>query len=48
MRSIMIDEKNDVYAIGDNTQLRKLCEEYANAGNRHTVPQDYGKAAWDV
>ena len=32
MRSIMIDEKNDVYAIGDNTPLRKLCEEYANAG----------------
>ena len=32
MRSIMIDETNDVYAIGDNMQLRKLCEEYANAG----------------
>ena len=32
MRSLMIDEKNDVYAIGDNTPLRKLCEEYANAG----------------
>ena len=32
MRSIVIDEKDNVYAIGDNKMMRKLCEGYANAG----------------
>lgn len=32
MRSIMMDEMNDVYCIGDNLKLRKMCEGYANAG----------------
>ena len=32
MRSIMIDECGDVYAIRDNTKLREMCEKYANAG----------------
>lgn len=32
MRSIMIDERGDVYAIRDNTELRRMCEKYANAG----------------
>ena len=32
MRSIMIDELGDVYAIRDNTKLRHMCEKYANAG----------------
>lgn len=32
MRSIMIAEHNDVYAIKDNTKLRHMCEKYANAG----------------
>ena len=32
MRSIMIDEHQDVYAIKDNTALRRMCEDYANAG----------------
>ncbi len=32
MRSIMIDEDSDVYAIRDNTKLRHMCEGYANAG----------------
>lgn len=32
MRSIMIDELGDVYAIRDNAKLRLMCEKYANAG----------------
>ena len=32
MRSIMIDEKRDVYSISDNTALRHMSEKYANAG----------------
>ncbi len=32
MRSIMIDELGNVYAIRDNTKLRHMCEKYANAG----------------
>ena len=32
MRSIMIDESGDVYAIRDNNKLRRMCEKYANAG----------------
>ena len=32
MRSIMIDEKRDVYSISDNTVLRHMSEKYANAG----------------
>ena len=32
MRSIMIDEKNDVYCIKDNLKLRNMCQKYANAG----------------
>ena len=32
MRSIMIEEGRDVYAIRDNTALRHMCEKYANAG----------------
>ena len=32
MRSIMIDEKRDVYAIKDNSELRAMCQKYANAG----------------
>ena len=32
MRSIMIDEKRDVYCIKDNLGLRNVCQQYANAG----------------
>ena len=32
MRSIMIDEHKNVYSIRDNTELRHMCEKYANAG----------------
>ena len=32
MRSIMIDEKRDVYSIKDNQALRSMCQKYANAG----------------
>ena len=32
MRSIMIDEKRDVYSIKDNLELRNICQKYANAG----------------
>ena len=32
MRSIMIDEKHDVYSIKDNSELRNMCQKYANAG----------------
>ena len=32
MRSILIDEKCDVYSIIDNRELRILCEKYANVG----------------
>lgn len=32
MRSIMISEKHDVYAIKDNLELRSMCQKYANAG----------------
>lgn len=32
MRSVMIDENNDVYSISDNTKMRYMCEGYANAG----------------
>lgn len=32
MRSIMMDERGDVYSIGDNTAMRHMCEKYANAG----------------
>lgn len=32
IRSLLIEENNDVYAIGDNGALRRMCEGYANAG----------------
>lgn len=32
MRSIMMDEHGDVYSIGNNTAMRRMCEKYANAG----------------
>ena len=32
MRSIMIDERHDVYCIDDNLALRNMCQKYANAG----------------
>ena len=32
MRSILIDEKKDVYSIKDNIELRRRCGKYANAG----------------
>lgn len=32
MRSIMIDEKHDVYRIRDNIALRNMCQRYANVG----------------
>lgn len=32
MRSIMIEEKNNVYCIDDNIELRNMCQKYANAG----------------
>ena len=32
MRSVIIHQKDDVYAIRDNTTVKHLCEDYANAG----------------
>ena len=32
MRSVLIHQKDDVYAIRDNTMVKHLCEDYANAG----------------
>ena len=32
MRSVMMDERGNVYSIGDNTAMRRMCEKYANAG----------------
>ena len=32
MRSILIEENNDVYSIKSNADLRRMCEGYANAG----------------
>ena len=52
MRSIFIDEKNSVYAISDNTHMRKMCENYANAGIDSLYlklkERQYGKSGEDI
>ena len=32
IRSLLIEDNRDVYAMGDNGALRRMCEGYANAG----------------
>lgn len=47
MRSIMMEEKRDVYCIKDNLELRNMCQKYANAGIDKLYLRFYTRQAWE-
>ena len=47
MRSIMMEEKRDVYCIKDNIELRNMCQKYANAGIDKLYLRFFKRQAWE-